>query len=335
MFSNLARPDLARRLHDTLAELAGSRQSYGLLDYPAHPNIGDSAIWLGEIEILTRLHGHPPDYVTHIRYPDTEPGRMLGEGDLIYLHGGGNFGDVWGGFQAYRERIISRHPHSRIIQLPQSIHFSDPAAADSTRRAIAAHPDYHLMVRDQPSLEFAKTHFDCPVILAPDSAFGIETSQFHIPHAASAGGVALLRDDHERRPDAASGRVLFDSPGWRLKDWDTYSPLRRRLQKLEMGGLGVLSLKGAMRLRERRFTAAAQGRVAMGLRQLDLGDVVVTDRLHGHILSTLIDKPHVVIDNFYGKIRNFIDSWGKTDTTRLAKDYTEAKRLAEELTDRP
>ena len=52
-------------------------QSFGLLDYPSHWNIGDSAIWLGEIELLERLHGRRPDYVSHVRYSHVEPGRFL------------------------------------------------------------------------------------------------------------------------------------------------------------------------------------------------------------------------------------------------------------------
>ena len=36
---------------------------------------------------------------------------------------------------------------------------------------------------------------------------------------------------------------------------------------------------------------------------------MVTDRLHAHILSLLLDIPHVVLDNSYGKVGGFVDAW--------------------------
>ena len=38
---------------------------------------------------------------------------------------------------------------------------------------------------------------------------------------------------------------------------------------------------------------------------------MVTDRLHGHILSLLLDLPNALVDNSYGKVRNFVDLWTK------------------------
>ena len=57
----------------------------------------------------------------------------------------------------------------------------------------------------------------------------------------------------------------------------------------------------------------------------------MTDRLHGHIMATLLGKPHVVIDNFYGKIANFIHAWPTDDKTLQARDYAEAQEMARGL----
>ena len=37
--------------------------------------------------------------------------------------------------------------------------------------------------------------------------------------------------------------------------------------------------------------------------------VVVTDRLHAHILCVLLGVPHVLLDNSYGKVRGFYEAW--------------------------
>ncbi|MDB5492395.1 MAG: exopolysaccharide biosynthesis protein, partial [Micavibrio sp.] len=69
------------------------------------------------------------------------------------------------------------------------------------------------------------------------------------------------------------------------------------------------------------YNRLAQHRVTRGLRQLSLANFVVTDRLHSHILSLLLDKPHIALDNSYGKLSNFIAAWtsGASNAHSLGK----------------
>ena len=322
---------LCARLADTLAAalapLAAGRSHYGLLDYPAYWNIGDSAIWAGEIPLLGHLHGRPAAYTSQMRYPPAEPGRLLPRDAVLYLQGGGNFGDIWPRHQLYREAVIARHPHHRIVQLPQSIHYDDPAAVERTRRVIGAHGDFHLMVRDAESAAFAQRMFDCPVILAPDAAFAMDMAD--CPRATAPQGIlALLRADKERRADAAEGRALLAAAGARIVDWGGPGKLRRRAEKAFVGLGLVLPFRAAQGLRRAGFDAMAAARVAWGFARIDAAAVLVTDRLHGHILASLLGKPHVVIDNSYGKIGRFIDAWGQDGATWRARDYAEAAEIA-------
>jgi pyruvyl transferase EpsO len=55
--------------------------------------------------------------------------------------------------------------------------------------------------------------------------------------------------------------------------------------------------------------AEARNRVAAGVKLLGRGRAVATDRMHAHILSTLLGIPHVVVDNSYGKLRSFYETW--------------------------
>jgi pyruvyl transferase EpsO len=55
--------------------------------------------------------------------------------------------------------------------------------------------------------------------------------------------------------------------------------------------------------------ATAQARLKRGIRLLSQGKVVLTDRLHAHILCLLLNKRHVVLDNDYGKISTFHKAW--------------------------
>lgn len=49
--------------------------------------------------------------------------------------------------------------------------------------------------------------------------------------------------------------------------------------------------------------------LARGLAMLSQGEVVATDRLRAHILSVLLDIPHVLVDNSYGKVRGLAEQW--------------------------
>lgn len=320
---------LGARVLDAIRPLSAGHRSYALLDFPYHRNIGDSAIWMGEVEILRRIHGRGPDCVTYLRYGLDEPDRFA-PGAILYLHGGGNFGDIWPAHQTYREAVLARYPDRRIVQLPQSVHFGDPAAVERCKRAIGAHRDFHFMVRDAESRDFVAREFDCPVYLVPDCAFGIDMGQV-ARTPAPRGITCLLRSDKERRADAAGAAAHF--PDARIEDWHGLEDLA--LRKQVMRGLkripGIPGKAALMRGRAAIFDRMARRNVMTGFAQLDAAEVVVTDRLHGHIMSALLGKPHVVIDNFYGKIANFRRVWEDGSLTRAAVDYAGAGALARDL----
>jgi pyruvyl transferase EpsO len=322
---------LEQKVRSAISALQTGAPAYGLLDLPYHGNIGDSAIFLGEAELLRKVHGRDPDYVSTMHFSPDEPGRFLPEGTL-YLHGGGNFGDIWPQHQLYREEILRRYPNRRIVQLPQSLHFGDPAAIERTKRAIGSHRDFHMMVRDQESFDFAAKHFDCAVLLVPDCAFGIDMGK--MPRSKAGSGVlCIFRTDHERRDDADAAPTHFGSA--RIEDWVEIDPsywqaARRRMKIADYGARIVphgfwtrQRITGMMRLGEALVTS--------GFAQLDSAGLIVTDRLHGHIMASLLGKPHVVIDNFYGKIANFIRAWPVGPQVRVARDYAEARMLADSL----
>ena len=66
-----------------------------------------------------------------------------------------------------------------------------------------------------------------------------------------------------------------------------------------------------------------------GFKFLGRANFVITDRLHGHILSTLIGIPHVLTDSTLGKNLAFHNSWTQDcDCTRIASNLDEALNFA-------
>ncbi|RUV24750.1 exopolysaccharide biosynthesis protein, partial [Mesorhizobium sp. M1A.T.Ca.IN.004.03.1.1] len=75
-------------------------------DFPDIRNCGDSAIWLGEMAYLKDRFGKRPDYVSRLYdFSADELKRRVPTGP-IFIHGGGNFGDIWVAHQDFREAIM-------------------------------------------------------------------------------------------------------------------------------------------------------------------------------------------------------------------------------------
>ena len=296
----------AKLVEEYLSTVISAGVPYALVDFPAYKNVGDSAIWLGQIEILTKVVGFKPRYVCdQFNYSEADLQKSHPEGPIL-ISGGGNFGDIWPEHQKFRERLIKTFPDRQIIQLPQSISFGNPENAERCAQLIADHGRFTLLVRDKVSEAYAQKHLRCEVRLLPDMAFGIGALR---PRGTVASdGFMLLRSDKER--SGFDPAVLAAEPNARSADWlnepaDFPDICRMKTRFNSWGRQGQTMESGRFNL----YMHLAQGRLERGLKMLSSGRVLITDRLHAHILATLLDKPHVVLDNNYGKIFSYIAAW--------------------------
>ena len=316
--------ELNDKVHACLKDLISEEEPLAILDFPDIRNCGDSAIWLGEMAYLQERYGKRPAYVSRIAdfSPDALERRMP-EGP-IFVHGGGNFGDLWVAHQDFREHVIEQFPGRRIVQFPQSIHYRSPERAEITARVIGRHRNFVLLVRDEESKHFAEQHFECEVRLCPDMAFCIGTLQ---PAPAEFPVLAMLRADQESVLNGAGRSVHPDIP---IEDWISESSLSVRLSKA-LGAASALLARKPAELRLARLDAAAHNRVRRGTRQLARGRAIVTDRLHVHICALLLGRPHAVLDNSYGKVRRFMSAFsGGTDLAYLAASLDDGIAWARE-----
>jgi pyruvyl transferase EpsO len=80
------------------------------------------------------------------------------------------------------------------------------------------------------------------------------------------------------------------------------------------------------------ITLMARIRYRRAIRLLSQGQVLVTDRLHGYILGSLLGMPTVVLDNGYGKLRRYVSSWPlASHAPMIADDPDEAYSMARVL----
>ena len=298
---------------------------YALLDYPDYTNVGDCAIFLGQLRLLDQIRIGLPDYISTFNCSWTLLDKMVPAGPIL-LQGGGNFGDLWPRHQEFRLEVLARYPGRRTIQLPQSIHFSVPEFRDATARAISAHSNFHLMVRDQKSFEYSQKHFDCEVELVPDAAHALEP----VVREPGSGILTLARADKERKVHDL--RASMQEYG-RVADWPDDRHARRRVH---LGLINTFKAQlastraAAMKARLDAYHDRADERLSAGLAMLTNARVIVSDRLHAHILSEVCGRRHYVLDNSYGKVSSYIDTWGASELTTVVHSLSQLRECLNE-----
>lgn len=315
-FSGIARQGDAYRAA-VMAHIE-EKQPCCVAGFPDHNNSGDSAIYLGELKLFDEI-GSRRDYVCtkdnyradiEAHYPDGP----------IFLHGGGNFGDLYGE-NGLRLKLLDRYRDRKIVQLPQTIHFQRQAGVEEMARAIAAHGDFHLMVRDIASLDFAQAKFDCPVTLVPDAAYYLESLA---PSTAPRRKVLTVqRTDGERASDGMSAylRSLGPVRDWRGRTapWSHYRWVARKHVRLRLTSQPARE-EADMEFREKAYAKRARDRLRIAVDVLSEARITISDRLHAHIIASLLRKPHIALDNTYGKIGSYLETWGNDALAMTAQD---------------
>jgi exopolysaccharide biosynthesis predicted pyruvyltransferase EpsI len=299
-------------------------------DFGNAPNCGESAMFLGLAEHLSRDPSRQLVFVGEWHTPVRAVAEALGEDGVLLFSGGNGLGDVWLEDQLERERLISAFRAHRVVLAPQSIHFSSTANFDRARDVLNGHPDLTVLCRDARSVQLARRNFDARVELCPDAALLLGPQ--NRPVEPSQDVIWLARYDHERLPSCSPQNLRLSSD-WSVSDWMSDAPVAsfgRRDAALSRASSRVIAKVTRYRLpplANSQLVALsrylARSRVRRALNHLSMARVVVTDRLHGHILSTLLGVPHVLLPNADGKTESFFETW--TARSGLAQWRTSAR----------
>ncbi|MFD0958219.1 polysaccharide pyruvyl transferase family protein [Paenibacillus chungangensis] len=280
------------------------------IDYPVYNNGGDLLIMKG-----TEAFFKENDISIHARYSvlDFPVSLAVPRDHIIVLQGGGNFGDLYPVHQKLRERVVASYPHNRIVILPQTIFYRDESEFQQTARIFNRHPDVHLFVRDPLSYQAAKERFrQCAIYLSPDMAHQL----WPIVPASKPGKRLLrfLRTDMEKTTD----QIMLEGDGFGdCLDWCS---LYNRVERKSIYWIGeMLKKRTGLLPMGTIWSKYSDYLVDKAVRRFSQYEAVQTSRLHGHILSCLLDKPNTLLDNSYGKNSGYFHTWtSNVQTARLA-----------------
>ncbi len=318
-------------LNDAIAAHIPADRHVVYLDYPMHTNVGDLLIMMGTLAFLEK-HGR------RVRFSGTwkntpRRGRFpVGPDDVILLHGGGNFGDLYPYHQKFRERVIAEFPDNKIIVLPQSVHFDDAAELERAAERMLRHPDLTVFVRDYWSEGVLRPYFAERVRCAPDMAHQLWPHFAALAGAPAAGAprpLFFMRRDKEARPHFPA----FAPHAAEFLDWSDIVPRAfSRMTRLFVYLAHAEYLLGRNFRLGPAYCRQAAHSVDGVIRSLNARDVWLTSRLHGSLAGLLLGKPVFVVDNAQRKLTNYLATWGdQVAPVGVIDSAAEAEAFAEWL----
>ena len=340
-------------IQQQLAPLIDS--DYVFLEIPFYPNPGDIAIWKGTRDFLAELP-HKCLYTASLRSCELPE---ISSNTIILLQGGGNFGDLYSLNQDFRNRIIQCYPDNRIIILPQTVHYNSARSLRRDVQIMRAHKHLTICARDRKSYQFLRRYgFSRHILLVPDMAFycSLDAWKEYIVSPIKESLLVQRGDAEFKRPHPGHHRTPSNSPykvGGRshlqlplqrgresrglefiykatdCHDWEfirlndsitqTYEQYSSRLCPATYEAYNDFLIN-------EYYPHALQSAIS----QLSSYKQIYSTRLHAAIISFMLGKDVVLLDNSYGKNSAFYETWWKDEPMiHFEKDGTSVnfKRL--------
>ena len=289
-------------------------RNYYLFDVPYHTNIGDTLIWQGELDYLKTF---PYNCLGQSSY-ESNITPKLSRDSLIIFHGGGNFGDLWTLPHDYKMKIVAENPSCEFLFMPQTVYFNDE---NNLKKCAEFLSNYNATIcaRDEVSFQILKSYFKNKILLVPDMAFCIDTTKWRNNNKANKL-LLLKRTDKELKQ--TNYLTIIESQNIEISDWPS------------IGNTSDLVTK--VKSRCRRYAKYIPNLydwycqkiyrpylIRVGVKFISGYHEVYTTRLHGAILSLLLDKQITLLDNSYSKNLHFYETWLKDCDSIIMAEYND------------
>ncbi|WP_372733645.1 polysaccharide pyruvyl transferase family protein [Nocardioides sp.] len=293
---------LGVRFERDLRREVGEGSEVVLVDFPDHANVGDSAIWCGEIEALNRCGTRIVASYSSYNFNPSHFRQVLSRhtSAVVLIHGGGNLGGLYEHHHRLRLAVLQSSHGSRVVQMPQSLDWASERHRDELVQAASPFGrDAVFMVRDKGG--FGRISevglFGCTT---PDAIHALERTQA----LAFKGPLIHARTDGESASSLSNLSV-------NSSDWP---PERRRAWRRQAADALLrvgLTREGSMQGRLENQNLLARQRLERGIRLLAGHSLVLTDRLHGMLIAQMLGIPVSAVDNSTGKLSRYVDTWIK------------------------
>lgn len=279
-----------------------------LLLTPNYGNLGDQAIAYATIEYV---RNEMPEYniktiSLHNIYSSMKSlKKTVSKDDIILIQGGGNMGSLYPLVEYARQFIIKNITECKIISMPTSLFYDNDFFSNRlkkrSQKIYKSNKGLTLLLRDKKSYYRAKELYpNLKVLLFPDIVLYLH--KIIKDYSKKDDVLICLRKDGEKQITNEEririSEYVMDT-FWNAHFIDT-------------------QVSGNISDDERDYE------VTSIIRSFSKAKVVLTDRLHGMILSVITDTPCVVIDSLDGKVKETA-KWFSNHRVKFIDDIQENK----------
>lgn len=293
--------NLRNLISNTLNPIIGEK--FYLVDCPFHSNIGDQLIWEGELSLLKISGKECVGYSSKDLFSFPVIDREV----TILFHGGGNIGGLYREHTEHLIKIVEHYPDNRIVVFPQTIYYSDLELLQKDAHILGRHKDFHFCVRDKKGYKQLIASGLNNVYLLPDMAFCIPLVRFETSKELRCKGALYLK-----RVDGELAGNSNDIEADFVKDWPTF-------EKKIFDGVFLAKVISTLSKHNVPLTSKIwnwyadkyyrRDLINIGINFIKSYDPIISTRLHAIILALLCGQKVKAVDNSYGKISEFVNTW--------------------------
>lgn len=278
---------------------------------PEHGNLGDQAIAIAIKKMLEDKYKDNMVFefsLEEYTYLKKSISKNIGIKDPIYLHGGGNLGNLYINEEIQRRDVIKRFPENKITIMPQSISFTNDERGiremEITKKIYNNHKNLNIICREEKSFKTAETLFQKNnLFFSPDSVLYL--SDYYKKNTKRDGVLFALRRDKEK--------VVDDLKIVKIKK------ILMNLNEEATNQDTIIDKKININNRINEFDNI--------LNSFSKSKLVVTDRFHGAIFSYITNTPCIVFKSLDHKISEGIKWFSNVEFIHYAENNENFEEL--------
>ncbi|MFQ6836286.1 MAG: polysaccharide pyruvyl transferase family protein [Thomasclavelia spiroformis] len=227
--------------------------------------------------------------------------------DLITIPGGGNIGDVYIEAESIRQIIINEFKNNEIIIFPSTIFFSDKSSTNELyKRSLKiynSHRNLTIYAREKYSFDILRSLYsNAKIHLVPDIVFKYKFNNKEIKRENKV--LLCLRNDTEKKITSEETQALLKTCDQKFLKTIHTDTFIENVYAVEDSYRDLIINKK--------------------LKEFSTAKLIITDRLHGMVLSYITKTPCIVFANYNYKIKGVYKWIEKDENIFFADDVEKA-----------
>ena len=280
-----------------------------LVGLPEYNNLGDIAIGYAECEFIEKNKSSK-----YVFLPITERcfekylkkiKNIVNSSDIIFLQGGGNFGDQYYDQERIRKKVLKNFKRNTIYLMPSTFYMKNKKNISKFLRKYNSR-NFNIFFREKYSFEIAKDYIKNKMYVVPDIVLSLD----YIKLNREKSGIGLcIRKDVERKISTEQEELIKETI-YKFKNkvfiFDTINKKTNCFEDYE-------------EIVKNIFNEIAQY------------ELVITDRLHCMIFCAITGTPCIAIGNYNYKIKGVFEWIKDSGFIEFCEDITRIDSLIEQL----